>query len=117
MTENIETIKERIASDYNDLSNVSILRHMQDVVAIAVKFLTELFESHKRTVQLIADSVQFGTINWYRAQVLKFQLGYDVDVISYDVGNGDVVYRAGYTVEDATAQIIKHAAIAEALMK
>jgi hypothetical protein len=106
MAESIETIKERIAGDYNDLSKVSILRHLQDVVAIAYKLLTEIFDAHIIAVNTAIEASVPGTKGWYRDQLLKFQYGYDLELIDY---------RPAYSEEDIDAQIIEYVHVTERL--
>jgi len=100
----INTIKETIAGDYSQLSRVSILRHLQDIIVVAVWHLENLFGLHKTEIQALLDKNIPGTLGWYREKVLKFQYGDTVVLIDY---------RPGYTIEDIAKQIIKYAHIAE----
>lgn len=109
----INEIKQRIGVDYNDLSKVSITRHMEDVVVLSVDMLNTLFATHKSIVQQIADSGIYGILPWYRQQTLNFQYGHELQIIEVDLGNGITVYRPGYAVEDESAKIIKFVAITE----
>lgn len=115
MSESINEIKQRIGIDYNDLSSVSITRHMEDVVAVAVDLLQTLYDTHQATVQQIADSGIYGIVPWYRSQILNFQYGHNLEVIEVDLGNGITVYRPGYATEDEEAKIVAYAAVTESL--
>jgi hypothetical protein len=106
INESIEQIKERIAGDYKDLSNVSILRHMQDVVAVAYRYLLDLFAVHRVELQEFADSMVPGTILWYRDQLLLFQSGYELEIIDF---------RPAYSVIDEEARIVAYAHVKEML--
>lgn len=98
-TEDINTIKERIAGDYKHLSSVSILRHMQDIVAIAVWHLQNLFALHKTEIDAQMERQYVHTLGWWRSQILAFQLGDDLTLVDY---------RPAYVMIDETAQIIKY---------
>jgi hypothetical protein len=106
MSENINQIKERIAGNYDHLSNASILSHLQDVVALAVLYLQDLFSIHKTKVETIVASAHPGTIAWYGDQILKFQYGHDLTVIDY---------KPQYETIDEDAQIIKYVHVTEQL--
>jgi len=105
-TETIEQIKERIAGDYNDLSKVSITRHFTDIVAVAVRYLQDLFFIHKAEVETIVAAMQIGTFEWWRQQISLFQYGHELLIIDY---------RPAYETIDEAARIVKYAHVAESL--
>ena len=108
MSETIEQIKERIAGDYSDLSKVSLTRHFTDIVAVAYRYLTDIFSIHKLQVQQIADSMQIGTFEWWRQQMFLFQYGYNLSIIDY---------RSNYETIDEDARIIKYCYVIEQIDK
>lgn len=103
-TRTIAEIKQEIAGDYAHLSKVSVLRHLQDVIAVAVWLLQELFAAHKTEVQEIVDAARPGTLAWYRQQALNFQYGHELVLIDY---------IPGYAEEDEDAKIIAYCDVTE----
>ena len=75
------------------------MRHLQDIISVAVWYLENAFTLHKTEVQAMLDKQIPGTLAWYREKTLAFQYNHTVVLIDY---------RPGYATEDADAQIIKY---------
>lgn len=103
----ITEIKETIAGDYSHLSSVSILRHMQDVVAIAVWYLIDLFRQHKNTVENTIKNGRLYGLDWYRDMILTFQYGHDLVLKEVYIDNMKYKIPA-YDEIDEEAQIVKY---------
>lgn len=80
-TRTLAQIQQEIAGNYSHLSRVSILRHLQDVVAVATYIFQTILGLHKTEVQEIVGQARPATKGWYRARILEFQYGYSLEVV------------------------------------
>jgi hypothetical protein len=87
-------------------SRVAIWRLWAYVTAVAIHTHEVLWDLYRAEVEKRAAEAIVGTLRWYQATVLAFQLG---DALTYNSATGKYVY----SVLDVTKQIVKRCAVRE----
>jgi hypothetical protein len=98
---------QKLASDLNSTSKVSIWRLWAYTVAVAVYTHEVLWDLFRSEIELKIKNAIAGTLGWYQSQVFLFQFG---DNLIYNQSNGQYQYAA----IDAIKQIVKRCAVNEA---
>jgi hypothetical protein len=87
-------------------SRVAIWRLWAYVVAVSLHTHEVLWDLYKAEVERIALESTVGTLRWYQATCMAFQLG---DSLAFDTAR----QKYGYAVLDATKRIVKRCAVSE----
>jgi len=81
-------------------SKVSIWHLIFSICATAIKFVEDLYDSHRAYVNTAANRAIAGTLQWYADQSLYYQHG---DELVYDPATGNVIYQ----IIDEDKQVVK----------
>jgi hypothetical protein len=101
-TYNTESLKYPELSEFREESKVGFFRYMKLVFAVLTADIIKMFEKHKAETQAMIDNQEVGQIEWWKAQVYKFQMGDSIDVINN---------LTDYFKIDKEKQIIKHVVV------
>ena len=91
-----------------EFSLVSFENILFDILSYSIYLLEQLFNQHKKEVDLQLYNQKSGRLPWYRYMALKFQYGFDLIVDSDEFNN------TGFTADQiAASKIIKYSAVNE----
>lgn len=117
ITEIHEQILANMANDsvlggVNNTSKTGRLRLFSYIIAVSIQLLEKILDKHLEEVINIIFQQKWGTVRWYRNQVLNFQYGFDLAVDTDRFINGNATEE-----EIEASKVIKHCAIVEPLSK
>jgi hypothetical protein len=95
---------QQLLADLNSPSRVAVWRLLFWNVSTAISTLYSFFDQFKNDVNLLLESSEYGSLQWYKKMCLSFQFGYALQ------WNGS---RYVYSTIDTAAQIVKRAAVVE----
>lgn len=96
-------------SELTSTSKVSIWRLFVHIVAVAIRELEQLFDSHRVDINNALLLERPHTLRWYQTKVLSFQYGYDL------IEDSDQYDNTALTPDEiAESKIIKYCAVSEA---
>lgn len=98
-----------IGANYDqEFSLVSIENFLFEFIALAIFILEQLFDQHKKEVDVALANQKSGTLPWYRTMALRFQYGFDL------VPDHDFFDNSNATLAEIEAsKIIKYSAVNE----
>jgi uncharacterized membrane protein len=94
---------EALLSDLTSNSKVAIWRLWAFITAVALYFHERIFDKHKEEVEIIAQSMQVGKLEWYASEAKKFQFGFP---LSLDNNTFKYYYLDNSSEDAVSARII-----------
>jgi hypothetical protein len=100
----------KLLNEIATLSKVGSWRLTAYIVAVTINLFEQLQDIFKAEIETIAAQAIAGTVNWYAAQVLRFQSGY---ALIFDNTNYRYFYSDTTSAAAVAARVVKKVAIQE----